>query len=365
VALAGVLASGPALGADNVSLIDDGDRALERNAFDRAEQAYGAALSAGGLDRRSLARAYAGMGILAAARNEADKAYSAFVRTLCLDPEWVPLPFFDSPKVQGPLGRARLYWRMERRPSLQSQIREVPGGQNRRLEVDVTSDPLGMIDTVAVSWVLDGEKGSVARPYVKQTAVFELPAVPPSSDPVDLAVRALDTRGSVIVESTVTLPPSRMAQKSVAFQPAKKKVSSDHAAFLDLGIFANAQKPSAVGSEIGLGYALFGWGQVGMGASLGDRIGARLALGVRLPGYGLLKPVLQIRGVVIPLREGGAELGGGLGLALTAPIGPGRFLLGAGATRYSAAEDRFAEYAIHINAGYQLLLIPWGGSWNE
>jgi hypothetical protein len=112
----------------------------------------------------------------------------------------------------------------------------------------------------------------------------------------------------------------------------------------------------SVGGDVGLSVRILPWLDASPMASMGRRIGARLAFSAHpFDGWGRWRPYFELRGLAHP-TAGKWAFGGGAGGGMTFELGPGRIRGGVLAEIYDVPKA-YRSYGTFGALGYQLDLI--------
>ena len=375
IACASIAAASAATPEDD-NPFEAADRAYTNLEFAEAVSLYEQVVVGGGLSRTQLVRAYAGIGLSTAVLLKKDRAVWAFKRVLALDPAW-QLPGYAGPKLAQPFEEAKA-WAKERASASLRLVHEAEliAGEAAVVRVELRSDALELARSVRLTWKLGALTGVERAPIAKKLKLT-VPGTSLTPGVLELAVEALDAQGSVVFEASLSTasvrapvprpPPRAVPPPVVAKAPpppppppvvetsTPEKGKSEPLLHIYAAVFG-LMPQKAVGAEVGLGVALGPYFDVGAAAVLGSNIGAQVNFTVH-PSRAdrLLRPFVQVRGVVAPLASGVA-FGAGISVGGYLELGPGRIVGGLAAEGY-AVPPGYGPYAILFFGGYQLTLL--------
>jgi len=179
--------------------------------YEKADQAYRAALEASGNRPADLADIYLHLGIIAASTNRKTAAVDNFVRLLCIEPQpsiGEELP----PKVQRRLDEARAKaGKITRFAVSVEPLRTLPRAGGLQLTVALTPDSLGLAKGLALRYRVAGATRYQIeqRPLASSVSFALTPAqVPPGKD-VEYMLQLTDQYGGALYEVGNELTPLR------------------------------------------------------------------------------------------------------------------------------------------------------------
>jgi hypothetical protein len=346
-------------GAKEATSLERADALLRDLEHDAAFRAYEQLANSPRQPLEVMRRAYAGMGLAAASMDNGPVAVSAFTRLLSVAPDY-ELPPRSAPKLQRPFNEAKNFWLGKTPPAMHASAPAVATeGRDFPVTFELRNDVLGLGQGYLLSWKTDGagRPGEAYRPGGGATTlVLPIPTgakrLAVSAQPVNAMMSAIAAPASIEVpveppQPEVAVPPPAAAPVVEREPPPLTK----RWRFSGMGILDPLARRA--GAEVGAAFALTRMWDVGLAASLGQRVGLRASVTLHPAQSDFpLRPVAALRAVVHPL-PGGAALGGGLFAGATYELGPGRVVAGIIGEAYRVPVD-FAPYALLISAGYQL-----------
>ncbi|MBI3180633.1 MAG: hypothetical protein HYZ28_00570 [Myxococcales bacterium] len=337
---------------------DDAERRLQRAdelfegyEFAPALEEYERVLAAEGASREALVRAYAGLGLCAAALDRHSRASWAFERLLAIEAGWTA-PSELSPKQLAPFREAQGFWKGRQAPRLGLELAGEPReGEDLHLTVELTGDAHGLAAQVRLRFRSGEEERTIDGPLISGRGRMRIPARQLPRGAVSVRVEAATERGTVLFELPWRSIELHAASPSDAPGGAPVRVH----ARLSASVMADAVSRQAgveLGPSLGLGDHL----DVGAYVVGGTVVGARLAAtlhGAFRPRS--LQPYVQVRaGAHFP--EEGLLLAAGASMGGSMDLGPGRGFAAAFGELYLGPPP-FYPVGGGVMFGYQLDLL--------